>query len=122
MGVISLQKLEQQAPEMVDLFKKTSICLDKVNLRDHRAQVALVLDISGSMSGLYQSGKVQELVKKVLALGLQFDLDGSIDVLPSVTTPTRSAPLPWKITNRVARRCSVVIRWKAAPAMPKRCA
>ena len=80
MGVISLQKLEQQAPEMVDLFKKTSICLDKVNLRDHRAQVAIVLDISGSMSGLYQSGKVQELVKKVLALGLQFDMDGSIDV------------------------------------------
>lgn len=80
MGVISLQKLEQNAPEMVDLFKKTSICLDKLNLRDHRAQVAIVLDISGSMSGLYKSGKVHDLVKKVLALGLNFDVDGSIDV------------------------------------------
>jgi hypothetical protein len=76
---ISLQKVEQQAPEMVDLFKKTAICLDKVNLTGHQAQVAIVLDISGSMSGLYNSGKVHELVKKTLALGLNFDLDGSID-------------------------------------------
>ena len=77
---ISLQKVEQQAPEMVDLYKKTTLCLDKVNLNGHQAQVAIVLDISGSMSGLYQSGKVQELVKKVLALGLRFDIDGAIDV------------------------------------------
>lgn len=78
---ISLAKVEQQAPEMVDLYKKTVICLDKANLKGHQAQVAVVLDISGSMSGLYNSGKVHELVKKVLALALNFDIDGSVDCI-----------------------------------------
>jgi hypothetical protein len=77
---ISLDKVEEQAPELVELYKKTKISLDKVELRDHVARVALVLDISLSMSELYRHGKVNELVKKAMALGLQFDDNGGIDV------------------------------------------
>jgi hypothetical protein len=77
---ISLEKVAQHAPELVEQYKKTTICLDKVNLRGHVARVVCVLDISGSMQNLYNSGKVGELVKKALALGLQFDDDGAIDV------------------------------------------
>lgn len=77
---ISLDKVEEQAPELVELYKKTKISLDKVELRDHVARVALVLDISLSMSELYRHGKVNELVKRAMALGLQFDDNGGIDV------------------------------------------
>lgn len=81
MAAISLEKVQRDAPELVDLYKKTSLSLDKIQMRDHVARVCLVLDISGSMSDLYDSGKIDELVKKVMALGLQFDDDGQIDVL-----------------------------------------
>lgn len=77
---ISLDKIEREAPELLSLVKTSKINLDKHQLTDHTARVALVLDISGSMEELYRSGKVDELVKRALPLGLQFDDDGQIDV------------------------------------------
>lgn len=77
---IDLNKVEREAPELLSLVKTSQINLDKRKLSNHRARVALMLDISGSMQGLYNSGKVHELVKRVLPLGLQFDDDGQIDV------------------------------------------
>lgn len=81
MAKISLEKIEREAPELVDLYKKGALSLDKIQMRDHVARVCLVLDISASMSDLYDSGKVDELVKKVMALGLSFDDDGCIDAI-----------------------------------------
>ncbi len=72
--------LEKKAPKIFNLAKKAQINLEKVNLQKHRAKVALCLDISGSMSSLYSSGKIQELAEKILALGCNFDDDGSIDL------------------------------------------
>lgn len=77
---ISLKKVEQEAPQLINLVKKAEICLQKVNLTNHQAKVALCLDISGSMSSLYSSGKIQQLAERILALGCQFDDDGSIDI------------------------------------------
>ncbi|MBD8615131.1 MULTISPECIES: VWA domain-containing protein [Pseudomonas] len=78
---ISLSKVEQEAPELVSAYKQTKISLAKhEHLRDHIARVALVLDISASMSGLYNSGLVDRLVAKAMPVGLQFDDDGEIDV------------------------------------------
>lgn len=78
---ISLEKrAAQQAPQLVDLLKKASVSLHKRGLDEHTARVALCLDISASMSGLYRSGKVQALVERVLALALRFDDDGAVDV------------------------------------------
>jgi stress response protein SCP2 len=74
------KKLEREAPAMVSLIKKATISLEKKGLSDHRAKVGLCLDISGSMHGLYQSGKIQRLAEKVLALGTRFDDDFSIDI------------------------------------------
>lgn len=79
MAKISLEKVEQDAPELVELFKKTTLSLDKIKMRDHIARVCLVLDISSSMSALYDSGKIDDFVSKVMAIGLQFDDDGQID-------------------------------------------
>lgn len=77
---LDMVSLEKKAPELVNLAKSAAVSLEKANLNDHSAKVALCLDISGSMSGLFHSGQIDELVKRVLALGLNMDDDGNIDV------------------------------------------
>ncbi|MGB3511202.1 MAG: VWA domain-containing protein [Microcoleaceae cyanobacterium] len=77
---ISLKKIEQDAPKLIDLAKKADISILKANLTNHQAKVALCLDISASMSSLYSSGKIQRLAEKILALGCRFDDNGSIDI------------------------------------------
>lgn len=74
------KRIEREAPKLVSLVKKASVSLDKAGLGAHRAKVALCLDISGSMSGLYKSGQVQAFAERVLALACRFDDDGEIDV------------------------------------------
>ena len=78
---IQLEKrLETEAPHIFNLAKLADISLEKANLTNHRARVALCLDISGSMSGLYASGVIQKFAEKILALGCRFDDDGAIDI------------------------------------------
>jgi stress response protein SCP2 len=74
------KKLEEKAPHIFNLAKKAEISLAKANLTNHDAKVALCLDISGSMLSLYDSGKIQRLAEKILALGCRFDDNGSIDI------------------------------------------
>ncbi len=77
-------RLEKQlagaSPAMVDLVKRAGVSLQKKGMSEHRARVALCLDISMSMSALYNKGKVQQLCERILALAVQFDDDGSCDV------------------------------------------
>ncbi|MBF0224561.1 MAG: VWA domain-containing protein [Desulfobacterales bacterium] len=78
---VSLEKrIEKEAPQLVSLVKKAGISIKKAGLDGHRAKVALCLDISGSMSGLYSAGKIQIFAEKILALACKFDDDGSIDI------------------------------------------
>lgn len=78
---LNLEKsLATTAPKLLDLSKKAKISLEKRGLGEHRAKVALCLDISASMSSMYSSNLVQEFVERVLALGCRLDDDGSIDV------------------------------------------
>lgn len=74
------KKLEEKAPHIFNLAKKADISLAKANLTNHDAKVALCLDISASMLSLYDSGKIQRLAEKILALGCRFDDNGSIDI------------------------------------------
>ena len=74
------KKLAEKAPHIFNLAKKADISLKKANLTNHNAQVALCLDISGSMSSLYSSGKIQRLAEKILALGCRFDDNAAIDI------------------------------------------
>lgn len=77
---VSLEKkLEEKAPALVSLVKPIKVCLDKHQLNDVEACVAVVLDISGSMNGRYKSGAVQRIINKTLPLAVQFDDDGSMD-------------------------------------------
>lgn len=74
------KKLERQDPQMLSLVKTAGVSLAKRGMEEHTAKVALVLDISLSMTPIYRSGAVQRLLERILALGLRFDDDGEVDV------------------------------------------
>ncbi len=95
---VSLDKrIESSAPHLVSLVKQAAVSLDKVGLGAHRAKVALVLDISGSMSSLYRQGLVQQFADRILALGCRFDDDGEIDVF--LFGAAVHQPPPMNLTN-----------------------
>jgi stress response protein SCP2 len=73
-------RIAREAPQLVSLVKQAGVSLKKAGLDQHRAKVALVLDISGSMGALYRRGLVQQFADRILALGCRFDDDGEIDV------------------------------------------
>ncbi|MED1738611.1 VWA domain-containing protein [Bacillus swezeyi] len=65
----------------IDLQKKSlNIVLEKKQLTSVTARVGLVLDITGSMRGLYKKGTVQKTVERLLAVADRFDDDGVLDV------------------------------------------
>lgn len=76
---VILDKIEQAAPHLLDLTKKSLISLEKSNLLNVKARVALVLDYSGSMSQQYKSGEVQHVLDRIMPLALNFDDDGSFE-------------------------------------------
>ena len=91
---INLEKrVEQAAPQLVNLVKSAGVSLAKVGLDGHRARVCLVLDISGSMSTLYRKGLVQRFAERILALGCRFDDDGEIDVFLFGRNVHRGVPM-----------------------------
>lgn len=68
-----------KAPKLVNLAKKVTISLEKRQLQNVTARVALVLDATGSMNGQYTRGLVQEVVDRLLPLGVSFDDDQQLD-------------------------------------------
>lgn len=66
----------------VNLLKEDvqKVCLTKDPLKGLKAQVGLVLDYSGSMRQLYNDGTVQDVIEKILPLGMTFDDNGSVEV------------------------------------------
>lgn len=74
-GINLKKSTETLGEHLVDLSKKKGIDLEK-----HIAKVAVVLDYSGSMSGLYNSGKVQKVLNRLFPLALRFDDNGELDV------------------------------------------
>lgn len=52
----------------------------KVNLSKHCARVFVILDRSGSMSGQYRCGDVQNVLTRLLPLALKFDDNGELEV------------------------------------------
>lgn len=97
---LSLEKsLESTAPKLLDLSKKASISLEKKGLSEHKAKVALCLDISVSMTHLYSSGIIQNFVEKILALSCRFDDDGSIDIFLFGENGHQPNPITFKDFN-----------------------
>lgn len=76
---VVLDKVQKSAPHLIDLTKKSLISLEKNNLLDVKARVALVLDYSGSMHQQYIKGDVQKVLDRIMPLALNFDDDGSFE-------------------------------------------
>jgi stress response protein SCP2 len=77
---LSLEKKLASAPKLIDLAKKATVSLEKYQLNETVARVGLVLDASGSMMNQYRTGKVQEVINRLLPLAVHFDDDAALDV------------------------------------------
>lgn len=67
----------------IDLAKKTEVAkiiLEKKNIFGEKAQVVVAEDISGSMLYDFSKGKVQELIARILGIGMNMDDNKEIDV------------------------------------------
>ena len=76
--LLSLAK--DQAPAMVPLIEQARLSLEKRGLDTLTFEVKLVLDVSASMTHLFQSGQVQRLVERSLALATRLDDNGEVEV------------------------------------------
>lgn len=51
----------------------------KTNMNTHTARVAIAMDYSGSMSDMFASGEVQDVVTRLLPIALKFDDNGELE-------------------------------------------
>lgn len=65
---------------LVNLTKKASIVLEKKSLLGVQAEIVFAIDRSGSMSSRYRQGIVQELVDRMLGIGINMDVNKEIDI------------------------------------------
>lgn len=78
---ISLRKVEETAPALVEHYRAAGVSLRKHGMSGQRAAVYLVLDYSGSMREYYQDGSVQSFADRVLGLSANLDDDGVVPVV-----------------------------------------
>lgn len=71
--------------------KNVKIQLEKIQFGEN-IQVAVALDISGSMSSTFQNGTVQDLVERLLAIGINLDRNQKIEVFPFKGNAYTTAP------------------------------
>ncbi|VVP82927.1 hypothetical protein PS910_02130 [Pseudomonas fluorescens] len=92
-ATVSLEKkIAAAAPALISLAKKAQISLEKNNLAQVRAKVAVVLDVSGSMNGQYSRGRVQEVLNRLLPMAVAFDDDSELDVFAFGAEPVHLSP------------------------------
>ncbi len=73
---------------LINLTKKAGIVLEKNKLVGVQAEIVLAIDKSGSMQSLYANGTVQELVERLLGIGMNMDANKEIDVFQFNTSST----------------------------------
>ncbi|WP_073952497.1 vWA domain-containing protein [Streptomyces kebangsaanensis] len=81
MPAISLSKVTETAPALVESYRTAGVSLLEHGLDGLRAAVYLVLDHSGSMRPYYADGSVQALADRVLGLSAHLDDDGRVPVV-----------------------------------------
>lgn len=65
---------------LVDLSKKAGIVLEKKQLTGVKAEIIVATDISYSMYDEFRLGKVQEVLDRLLGIGMNMDTNKAIDV------------------------------------------
>lgn len=99
--------------------EKVGIILDKRKINNIPAQVKLGIDKSGSMQDLYKNGTVQDVVERILAVGMKFDIDHSIDVFAfhNHSFPVKIVTLPI-MENYVKKEIEQKINWGGTSYAP----
>lgn len=72
---IDMSKHQENLNKVVIDMSKGS----KIDMSKHTARVALAMDYSGSMSELYYSGDVQDVITRLLPIALKFDDNGELE-------------------------------------------
>jgi len=82
------QKKWSKVPKEIEQHRKAigGTMADYGILEGTKAQVGVILDVSGSMTGLYNSGKVQTLLNKALGMAACLDDNGNIEIFPFGST------------------------------------
>lgn len=77
-----LIKLEKTVsnPSIINLAKTIHNLLPLYNLENHTADVALIIDFSVSMTPVFKNGFIQKITDRLMAAGILFDDNASIDV------------------------------------------
>ncbi|OIJ64793.1 toxic cation resistance protein [Streptomyces mangrovisoli] len=78
---MSLDKVQEAAPGLVDLYKAAQVSLAKNRITGQRAAVYLVLDHSASMRRFYRDGTMQHLAEQALGLSANLDDDGVVPLV-----------------------------------------
>lgn len=78
----SLTLKKEESLKQLTLRKENinKICLQKKELTNLTARVAVVLDYSISMATLYKNGTVQAVLERLLPLALKFDDNGELEI------------------------------------------
>ena len=73
------KQVESSSPVLLKKFDAAQVSLEKKGLLSERAEVLLVLDVSGSSRSLFRSGAYQVLIDRFVAAALLFDDNGTLD-------------------------------------------
>ncbi|MEU2780579.1 VWA domain-containing protein [Streptomyces sp. NPDC007110] len=87
--MISIEKVQEQAPDLVKHAETAAVSLTKNGLAGAQAAVYLVVDRSLSMRHYYADGSVQHLADQALGLSVNLDDDG---VVPLIMFDSRPYP------------------------------
>lgn len=74
-GTIDMSKSAKNLDKVLIDMSKTG----KIDMSKHVARVALAMDYSGSMSGLFADGSVQNTITRLLPISLRFDDNGELE-------------------------------------------
>ncbi len=88
-----LVDLAKTDAKLVDLTKKAAVSLAKTGADARAAKFWLVLDVSGSMRGLFRSGAVDRLIQRCMAYALNLDDDGDISCVLFDNSARTIAPI-----------------------------
>lgn len=93
-STISLEKrVSAVAPELVSLAKKAQVSLEKACLVGMKARVLLVLDVTDSMRNQYKTGRVQEVLNRLVPIAVALDTDAELECWTFAERPLRLSPV-----------------------------
>lgn len=103
MTIDMTKRAENLETVLIDMSKS-----GKIDMTKHIARVAVVEDYTGSMTGMYRNGTVQEVTNRLLPIALKFDDNGEMESWIFANSYRKLAPVT--IDNHVDYVKNVIMR------------